>query len=95
MEAPAQVPAPPQDFLCPITRELMVDPVSTGFSSLPAAAACLRSHCSALTCLLMQLLQVVVVETGQSYERSALLHWWSGGNYSCPTTGKPGSCRAL
>jgi hypothetical protein len=71
----------------------MVDPVSTGFCRLPTGAVFLCNHCSILTdCGEHFLPQVVVVETGQSYERSALLHWWSGGNYSCPTTGEAGFC---
>ncbi|KAL6763401.1 hypothetical protein V8C86DRAFT_1783906, partial [Haematococcus lacustris] len=48
---------PPEDFLCPITRELLNDPV-------------------------------IIVETGHSYERLALLQWWSSThNFTCPKTG--------
>ncbi|GFH17823.1 U-box domain-containing protein [Haematococcus lacustris] len=49
---------PPEDFLCPITRELLNDPV-------------------------------IIVETGHSYERLALLQWWSSThNFTCPKTGQ-------
>ncbi|GLJ15407.1 hypothetical protein SUGI_0252920 [Cryptomeria japonica] len=47
----------PSSFFCPITRQIMEDPV-------------------------------MLAEAGYTYERSAILKWFEGGNTICPNTGK-------
>lgn len=53
-------PQPPDMFLCPISREVMRDPV-------------------------------VLVETGQMYDRSSISEWFKTGHSTCPLTGRCGS----
>jgi len=48
----------PEMFVCPVSRELMRDPV-------------------------------VLVETGQIYDRSSITEWFRIGNNTCPLTGTP------
>lgn len=47
----------PEMFVCPVSRELMKDPV-------------------------------VLVDTGQIYDRTSITEWFRMGNNTCPLTGK-------
>ncbi|GMH38527.1 hypothetical protein BSKO_06411 [Bryopsis sp. KO-2023] len=55
-ETSSSAPQPPEMFLCPISREVMRDPV-------------------------------VLVETGQIYDRSNINEWFKKGNNTCPLSG--------
>lgn len=59
---------PPDMFLCPISREVMRDPV-------------------------------VLVETGQMYDRSSIMEWFKMDHNTCPLTGGEGReeipCRSM
>lgn len=48
---------PPELFLCPISYQIMQDPV-------------------------------VLVETGQMYDRASITHWFEIGHNTCPLTGR-------
>lgn len=53
----SQLPEPPDQFLCPVSEELMVEPV-------------------------------MLVETGQTYDRTSIEGWFAKGKNTCPLSGR-------
>ena len=81
----SQQSGPPDDFVCPISLDVMGDPVTLVCATLLSVI----STCPELTSVNARLSRHCIlgqVETGQNFERSSLERWFKTGAQTCPLT---------